>query len=116
MKSKNGRKRLKKPVQVAIVACVAIAVTGFAVSQYKLTSNVKNLTVQVAELMERSEERMAMICVYDGRECDGCMRCQSDPDPIYCEVCGKEVERIYKNADGDVVGCDNCIREIDPYA
>lgn len=58
---------------------------------------------------------MAMICVNGCRECDGCMACQHDPEPICCEVCGKEVEHLYKNADGDVVGCDNCIRKVDPY-
>lgn len=57
---------------------------------------------------------VAMICVYGG-ECNGCMRCQQDPEPIYCEICGEEVEYLYKNADGEVVGCDNCIKQVDPY-
>lgn len=27
---------------------------------------------------------MAMICVYDGRECDGCMECYDDEDYYDC--------------------------------
>lgn len=57
---------------------------------------------------------MAMICIRGG-ECTGCMACHSDPEPVHCEICGKEVEYLYKDKDGDVVGCDNCISKIDPY-
>lgn len=58
---------------------------------------------------------MAMICVNGARECDGCMACQKDPDPIYCGICGKEVETIYRDKDGYEVGCNNCIQIVDPY-
>lgn len=36
-------------------------------------------------------------------ECD-------EPEPYHCPVCGKLVEEIvYKDRDGDIVGCDRCI-------
>ena len=56
---------------------------------------------------------MAMHCIHGG-ECDGCMACQPDPEPIYCDICGKEVETLYKDKDGEIVGCDNCIKQVDP--
>lgn len=33
------------------------------------------------------------------------------PDPVLrCPICGKETEIIYKDMDGDIVGCDMCIQ------
>ena len=59
---------------------------------------------------------MAMICVNGARECTGCMACQPDPEPVYCPVCGEETtEYLYKDKSGDVVGCENCITQVDPY-
>ena len=52
---------------------------------------------------------MALVCVRGVRECDGCSACDGESDRV-CPVCGKECELIYKSADGDIVGCDNCIR------
>jgi hypothetical protein len=58
---------------------------------------------------------MAYNCVkYNGKECDGCGECQPDTE-YYCPVCGELVEdRIYISAEGDILGCENCIREKDP--
>ena len=36
-----------------------------------------------------------------------------DPEPR-CPVCGKVPEKIYKDADGYVVGCDNCLTAFNP--
>ncbi len=30
-----------------------------------------------------------------------------------CPVCGRECMTIYRDRDGEIVGCDDCIREID---
>lgn len=58
---------------------------------------------------------MAMICVKGTRECIGSMACQKDLEPISCEVCGAGVEHLFKDAHGDIVGCNHCITEFDPY-
>lgn len=58
---------------------------------------------------------MAYNCIrISGKECDGCMRCQPD-DEYYCPVCGEEVDdTIYVSLDGEIVGCENCVRARDP--
>ena len=30
-----------------------------------------------------------------------------------CPVCGEEADTFYKNSDGDIVGCMECIRAVD---
>ena len=35
------------------------------------------------------------------------------PEPVHCPVCGGEIETIYTDKDGDVIGCDNCIKPHD---
>lgn len=37
------------------------------------------------------------------------------PEPEYpeCPVCGSECEDIYYSTDGDIVGCDDCIKKVD---
>ena len=40
------------------------------------------------------------------------------PHPVkwpHCPVCGEECERIYKDAYGDVFGCENCVKELDAW-
>lgn len=32
-----------------------------------------------------------------------------------CPVCGEETDTLYKNAEGEIVGCDACIREVDAW-
>lgn len=58
---------------------------------------------------------MAYRCIKNhARECDGCMACKPERH-YYCPICGDEVtETVYVAADGEVVGCDNCIQTKDP--
>lgn len=61
---------------------------------------------------------MAMHCVYGGRECDGCMRCQPEEKIYYCPICGGELgggDDIILNNEGEIVGCENCIRRKEAY-
>lgn len=30
-----------------------------------------------------------------------------------CPICGGETWKFYKTWDGEIIGCDNCIREVD---
>lgn len=32
-----------------------------------------------------------------------------------CPVCGMETDTFYKDAYGDIVGCDNCISAVDAW-
>lgn len=32
-----------------------------------------------------------------------------------CPVCGAETDTFYKNEDGGIVGCDECIRAVDAW-
>lgn len=54
---------------------------------------------------------MAYRCIKaQSKECDGCMECKPE-EKYYCPICGEEVfESVYVMADGDVVGCENCIQ------
>lgn len=38
-----------------------------------------------------------------------------EPTWPVCPVCGEETDTFYKNADGVVVGCDNCIKTVDAW-
>lgn len=54
---------------------------------------------------------MALSCINVARECNGCMRCRDDED-IFCPICDNRVDEIlYVNAEGETVGCENCIYE-----
>ena len=37
-----------------------------------------------------------------------------DRTPI-CPVCGEECETIYQDANGEILGCDQCIHEVDAW-
>lgn len=37
-----------------------------------------------------------------------------DPAPI-CPCCGEETDRYYLDRDGDIIGCEYCIRSVDAY-
>ena len=59
---------------------------------------------------------MAYNCIKysNKRECDGCGDCQPEEE-YYCPVCGELVEdRVYVSTDGDILGCENCVKEKDP--
>lgn len=32
-----------------------------------------------------------------------------------CPVCGEECEKIFKDAWGNILGCDNCVEELDAW-
>jgi hypothetical protein len=58
---------------------------------------------------------MAYHCIKGYKdECDGCGECNDNRTPI-CPVCGEEVyESVYKNTEGDVIGCENCVEKWGP--
>lgn len=33
--------------------------------------------------------------------------------PTYCPVCNQEAMRLYRGMWNDIIGCDNCVKEID---
>lgn len=38
-----------------------------------------------------------------------------EPDPVICPICGEECGTIYKDRNGDVFGCDNCVEIMEAY-
>ena len=38
-----------------------------------------------------------------------------EPDFPRCPICGEETDTFYRDADGDIVGCDNCVKAIDAW-
>ena len=52
---------------------------------------------------------MAYQCILYGGECDGCGRCQEEEKKYYCPVCGEEVDSVYVDNEGDILGCENCV-------
>ena len=38
-----------------------------------------------------------------------------DYDLPVCPVCGEETDTYYKNENGEIVGCDNCITAVDAW-
>lgn len=55
---------------------------------------------------------MAYTCVLTGcGECDGCGECRKPK--FVCPVCdAEEPEKLYKR-DGDIIGCSDCVEEVD---
>lgn len=37
------------------------------------------------------------------------------PHYPYCPICGEACDRVYKNENGDIVGCDECLTELDAW-
>ena len=35
--------------------------------------------------------------------------------PPICPVCGEETDTFYQDSDGDIVGCDKCVKTIDAW-
>ena len=59
---------------------------------------------------------MSYQCIRGGGECSGCMECKGEAQEYYCPICGELVEEIvYVDADGDVIGCENCISPKEPW-
>lgn len=38
-----------------------------------------------------------------------------EPDDAYCPVCNQICETLYRNWEGEIVGCDQCIDRVDAY-
>lgn len=36
-----------------------------------------------------------------------------EPKPVYCPVCREEAYKLYRGYWNDILGCDNCVTEID---
>lgn len=34
---------------------------------------------------------------------------------ILCPICGSTSDTFYKNQDGEVVGCDDCLTKVEPW-
>lgn len=57
---------------------------------------------------------MAYMCVNGNRECNGCLECKKEwsQEKTFCPVCDWELEKgekMYKDIDGNYVGCQHCI-------
>ena len=58
---------------------------------------------------------MAFICTRNhNKECDACGYCEDDTHPV-CPICGKEADTFAVDKDGDIIGCDKCVRMKDAY-
>jgi transcription elongation factor Elf1 len=54
-------------------------------------------------------------CIYNNKECDGCMNCQPETH-YYCPICGHEVyETVFVDNSGEVIGCENCAQIKEPH-
>ena len=40
-----------------------------------------------------------------------------EPKPVEyrCPVCGEECETVYRNAQGEIVGCNECVERVDAW-
>jgi hypothetical protein len=38
-----------------------------------------------------------------------------EPKLPVCPVCGEECDEFYRDKDGDILGCENCIDIVDSY-
>lgn len=39
----------------------------------------------------------------------------SEQQTVFCPICDEECDVIYKDDDGDVLGCESCITQYDAY-
>jgi len=54
---------------------------------------------------------VALSCINFARECSGCLDCREEEE-IFCPVCDCRVdETLYTNAEGEIIGCENCVFE-----
>lgn len=51
---------------------------------------------------------MSFICINSGKLCTGCGGCREEKE-YRCPICYEEAEYLYTNADGEIVGCEECI-------
>lgn len=56
---------------------------------------------------------MAMICKNGAKECDGCMKCHGEVEPLRCLSCGEKLDYFdtiyYFKESTEIVGCEYCI-------
>jgi predicted amidophosphoribosyltransferase len=59
---------------------------------------------------------MGYMCIKNSSlECDGCMACREEKR-YRCPVCGEEIlEKVFVDYMGNVIGCENCAEEKDPW-
>lgn len=38
-----------------------------------------------------------------------------EPDPVHCPICGEECDTIYFDRNGEIFGCEECIKTRDAY-
>jgi len=38
-----------------------------------------------------------------------------EPEYPHCPVCDSETDTFYKNKDGDIIGCDECVTTVDAW-
>lgn len=57
---------------------------------------------------------MSLNFIYDVYEEYNVYGVHDDPCPT-CPICSEECEWIYKDANNEIVGCDNCVSKIDAY-
>lgn len=36
-----------------------------------------------------------------------------EPPPAHCPICGEETDYYYLDQNGDIIGCDYCVRHVD---
>ena len=55
---------------------------------------------------------MSLLCVKGGRECDGCMRCQVEPETVGKCWCGSFIhaDEQYYEIDGELIE-EDCLRD-----
>lgn len=58
---------------------------------------------------------MGYMCIRNHElECDGCMACK-ETTTYTCPVCGHTADEcVYVFKNGDVIGCENCVKEKSP--
>ena len=38
-----------------------------------------------------------------------------EEQPVFCPICGEECDTIYKDRDGTIFGCENCVTTQDAW-
>ena len=38
-----------------------------------------------------------------------------EPTYPHCPICDGETDTFYKNKDGDIIGCDECVKTVDAW-
>lgn len=38
-----------------------------------------------------------------------------EPDEAYCPVCGSSCGKYFRSLNGEILGCDECVEEVDAF-